>query len=179
MVGWTGTTGWEKRDNYKEMEMRRIKLTQNKFALVDDDMFDYLNKWKWYANKLGNAWYAQRKSKLKNGKWKTLFMHRIVLRKTTKDLVLDHINHNGLDNQRANLREATHQQNLFNRKSNINSTSKYKGVSLDRHRNKWLTQISVDGKHKYLGRFDDEVEAAKTYDEAAKKYFKHYACLNF
>jgi hypothetical protein len=91
---------------------------------------------------------------------------------------LDHKDGDRLNNRIGNLREATRQQNQQNRVSREGSTSKYKGVNWDRHRNKWATYIKYDGKVHNLGRFDLEEEAAMKYNEYALKYFGEYARLN-
>jgi len=90
---------------------------------------------------------------------------------------VDHINGNGLDNRRSNLRIATSQQNNRNRKICNLNTSGFKGVRLDR--NKWRADIRIDGKRKNLGRFVNPEAAAAAYDEAARKYFGEFATLNF
>jgi hypothetical protein len=107
-------------------------------------------------------------------------MHREIIR-TPRHLVVDHINHNGLDNRKANLRPATRAQNNYNRLiiKRKDSSSKYKGVSWKKEYKKWQAQIYVNGQFKFLGYFEDEIQAAKAYDEAAKKYYGRFACLNF
>ncbi|MHC4155710.1 MAG: AP2 domain-containing protein [Planctomycetota bacterium] len=96
-------------------------------------------------------------------------------------LVVDHINHNGIDNRKANLRAVTQAQNILNRvhKKRPNSHSRYRGVSRHIRRNKWAVQICYNGRHKTVGYFQNEIEAAKAYDEAARKYHKEFAVLNF
>jgi len=97
-----------------------------------------------------------------------------------KDVLVDHINHNGLDNRKANLRFATPQQNTWNRRclSRCKGT-KYIGVSWDKQSRKWRVRILVDGKSRFLGYFEDEKEAAKAFDRAAKEHRGEFAFLNF
>jgi hypothetical protein len=99
--------------------------------------------------------------------------------KAPKDLVVDHIDHNGLNNTRANLRLCTLSQNQYNRRSAKHGSSKYKGVGYLKCGKVFTTQIAYGGKTYYLGRFKDEKEAARVYDEKAKEFFKDFACLNF
>lgn len=106
-------------------------------------------------------------------------MHRQILGLTDSKVQCDHKDGNSLNNQRSNLRIVTNQQNSFNMKSRIGCVSKYKGVVWDKTHNKWQVRISVSGKRKHIGLFIDEVEAAKAYDTAAKKYFGEFAKLNF
>ena len=90
----------------------------------------------------------------------------------------DHVNSNGLDNRRINLREASQAQNCANQRLHSNNTSGYKGVSRERAERRWKARICVKGRHIFLGRFDDPVEAARAYNEAALEYFGEFAWLN-
>jgi len=158
---------------------RRIQLTQGKYAIVDPEDYERLNKYKWHAVKSKNTFYAVRRIHIGKNKWKHIKMHREIL-DPPDHLYVDHINHKGFDNRKANLRTATHMQNSYNRiHFRKNSSSKYKGVSWKKRTKKWNVQISHNGKSKFIGSFDNEIEAAKAYDEAAKKYHKEFAVLNF
>jgi flagellar basal body rod protein FlgC len=105
-------------------------------------------------------------------------MHRLIMN-TPDGMDTDHINSNGLDNRRQNLRICTHAENLANRKKQISNTSGYKGVSWDKSCKKWAANISICGKYKKLGRFTDLVEAARAYDAAAKEVYGEFAKPNF
>ena len=158
---------------------RRIPLTQGKYAIVDPEDFERLNKHKWHANKAKNTYYAIRRVHIARNKWKHIKMHREIL-DPPDHLFVDHINHHGYDNRKANLRTATCRQNSYNRiHFRKNPSSKYKGVSWNRHKNKWSVQIRYDGKSKFIGFFDNETEAAKAYDKEAKKHHGEFAVLNF
>ncbi len=123
--------------------MKQILLTQGKIALVADADYDWLNQWKWYVLKdRSGSFYAVRSSSQKKGKRYPIYMHRLILGLERGDKREgDHRNHNTLDNRRSNLRICTQQQNLTNQKPRSNGTSKYKGVTWDKHRKKWYAQI--------------------------------------
>jgi hypothetical protein len=157
---------------------RRIRLTQGKYAIVDPENYERLNSKKWYAVKEGRNYYAVRNITV-NKRKRPVQMHRVIMNARPGQFI-DHINHNGLDNRIANLRQASRAENNWNaRKRKGKCSSKYKGVCWFRVRKKWQARIQVNGKGIFLGFFDDEIEAAKAYDAAAKKYYGEFAYLNF
>ena len=161
---------------------RLIPLTQDKFAIVDAEDYDRLREYKWYAKNGGNTYYAARAERVfKDGKFigvRQILMHRFIMN-APRRLVVDHINHNGLDNRRENLRLCTRLQNSRNRLPSRGGTSKYKGVTRSKRRKKFMAEIRVNQKKQYLGYFDSEIEAAKAYDKKAKELFGEFAYLNF
>lgn len=106
------------------------------------------------------------------------FLHTLIVNPKPGYMV-DHIDRDGLNCVRSNLRQVTASQNQMNKIKQYNSVSNYKGVSWDITRNRWIVFIRVNGKLKFLGRYIDEVEAAKAYDNGAKKYFGEFARINF
>jgi len=142
--------------------MKTIELTQGKVALVDDEDFDELNQYKWYANKKGKAFYAMRYTR--GGKLRTaILMHRAITN-FPEGMDVDHINGDGLNNCRTNLRIVTRRQNMQNR--HTPKSSIYPGVCWQKDREKWQSLISINGKRKHLGHFDLEVEAYNAYLKA-------------
>lgn len=160
--------------------MKEIKLTQGFVALVDDEDYDYLNQWKWFANrdKGTGSYNAGRNAPTVNGKRGMIRMHRQILGITDPKVHGDHINHNTLDNQRQNLRIANHSESMANRRSHKSSTSKYKGVCWSSWHKKWAVTIKENRKQKHLGYFENELEAALIYNKAAKKIYGGFAYLN-
>ena len=155
---------------------KTIPLTQGKVAIVDNADYEWLTQWKWYAAKTISAYYARR-SVWENGKTRDIQMHRVILNAPAKKQV-DHINGNGLDNQRVNLRLCTNSQNHMNGKKCLGCSSKYKGVSWHKQTHQWQSFIGINNTQKYLGRFDSEQEAAATYNAEATKLFGQFANLN-
>jgi hypothetical protein len=147
--------------------MAEVPLTQGKVALVDDEDYEYLSQFKWYAQKSETTWYAARHP-TKN---KTVRMHRVLM-DDPQGLEVDHEDRDGLNNQRYNLRVATHAQNGRNRRPHTNKTSGYKGVYWQKASGRWIVQIQ-------LGSYDTAEEAARMYDEAARRYHGEFAYLNF
>lgn len=156
--------------------MKKIKLTRGKFATVDDDDFKFINQYKWHAHKHGNTFYAIR-GEWVNGKVKSIRMHREIM-KAKPGEIIDHKDCNGLNNQKSNLRFCTHSENMRNRTSHKNSTSKYLGVYFDKSRNKYRATIYINKKNVCLGRFDDEISAAKAYNHCALIQHGEFARLN-
>lgn len=152
-----------------------IKLTQGKFAIVDDEDFEWLNKQKWCAgiNRKGGDYYA-----LTSENRKMVGMHRKIMGVTDPKLVVDHKDHNTLNNQRSNLRVATYSQNKANRRSWPNSSSQFLGVSWYKREQKWVAKIQINGKGKSLGRYDNEIDAALAYNRGALEAYGEFANLN-
>lgn len=152
--------------------MKKIPLTQGKFAIVDDDMFEELSKFKWHFSRFG---YAVRKPY--SGRGKNFYMHRVIAG-TPEGMSTDHINGDKLDNRRSNLRICSTSSNMRNRGKQNNNTSGYKGVFWSIPAGRWRAQIVVNKKSIHLGLYDTTEEAASAYNVAAKEYFGEFANLN-
>lgn len=162
--------------------VRRIKLTQGRYALVSAEDYDRVKAaGPWYAMRAEHLWYAARGVYLGGGRSAprrvTVRMHTSI----TGYEQTDHINGHGLDNRRVNLRGATAAQNAHNRYKQRNNTSGYIGVSRRSTVRwvRWRAQIQVDGKNLYLGMFGTAKEAARVRDQAARLYHGEFAKLNF
>lgn len=153
--------------------MKEIKLSRGLSAMVDDEDYEFLNQWKWSAHQGGKTFYATRTIWNKGNRIKVR-MHRLILN-TPTDMQVDHIDHNGLNNQKNNIRNCNHQQNHFN--INRYTKSKYHGVYYDRNYIK--SSIQLNGKTIHIGNFKTEIDAAKAYDIKAKELFGEFAHINF
>lgn len=158
--------------------MKKIKLTKGYEAFVDDSDYDELSKHKWHVSENSRNAYAIRTIHFPGGKKKTVRMHRQIMG-ASPDLEIDHIDHNGLNNQRRNLRECNNIQNQMNRVK-VFGKSIFKGVTIKPNKKNYASaSIRVNKKLLHLGYFDNEESAARAYDKAAYMYFGEYANLNF
>lgn len=160
--------------------MKTIPLTQGKVALVDDEDYELVMKYKWYvlkdSNSLGTTIYA-RAAPWAEGRAQCVLMHRLVAG-APKGKDVDHINNDGLDNRRENLRVCTRSQNNGWQRKKPGRTSRHKGVHWDSANKKWRALIKTNQKTIHLGRFATEDEAARAYDYAAVERFGTFARLN-
>ncbi len=169
------------RNTTRGIIMKRIPLTQGKFALVDNGDYGYLKRWKWCAVKdpRTNTYYAMTKVRYFAGdKQHIIMMHRLLLEAKDGDWC-DHKNTNGLDNTRGNIRICTPAQNAQNRRISSQNTSGYKGVCWNKARRKWQSKIGVAGKQETVGYFSCLIKAAKAYDARAIELFGEFARPNF
>ena len=152
------------------------KKAAGRVALVDDTDYELVSRYRWCAKdaRHGLVTYAVANVKI-NGRHTTIMMHKLI----TGWPRTDHHDHDGLNNQRSNLRAATSSQNGANRRRSRSGSSQFKGVSWVRREAKWHAQIGVNGTHVYLGSFTTEHDAARAYDTAARAAFGQYACVNF
>lgn len=152
---------------------REIVLADGRVAVVDAADYELVSRWKWYYH--GKGYAIAHSSGRAN--WRMVFMHRLLLL-PEPDQHIDHVNGNGLDNRRANLRLCTRAQNNANARSR-GQTSRYKGVCWDQQRSSWSSKTCTNGRTVNLGRFLDEIDAARAYDAAAASIFGPFARLNF
>lgn len=154
--------------------MKTIKLSNSeRVALVDDEDFDMVSRHNWY---LGRSGYPETRF-LKSEGGKLVRMHWMIMGKG-EDMFTDHINMDGCDNRRENLRRVTKSQNMMNRGAPRTNTSGYKGVIWCNFTGKWLARIAANKKTVHLGRYPSKKEAARAYNEGAKIYHGEYARLN-
>lgn len=153
---------------------KTIPLTQGLNAVVDDEDFEALNRFRWHANAHG---YAARMAR-RNGKRIVILMHWHVCW-SPPGTVVDHINGNRLDNRRSNLRACTRAQNNTNRRmSRQGRSSQFRGVCWRTHAKAWKAYIKHERKQMHLGYFKDERAAAQAYNDAALRLFGEFALLN-
>lgn len=156
-------------------EYRTISLTQGQFAIVDVGDYEWLSQWKWYA-KNNSDWRAYRHGpRDENYKQETIQMSRVIMNAQKGDII-DHVNHDGLDNRRHNLRKATHAENMRNKRKLRVGHSAFKGVTWHVRSQKWVAYITKDKRCIHLGMFTSEQDAAQAYRDAAIKYHGAFAC---
>jgi hypothetical protein len=151
--------------------MKTIPLTQGRSALVDDEDYELLSRHTWCAVKVkaSDIWYAATNI-VKN----PTRMHVMVMG-YVKGTEIHHDDHNGLNNQKGNLKRTTHAKNIAHQKRQKRNASGFKGVSWDAVNKKWVAQAGRSG---FIGRFDTIIEAAKAYDATAKKKWGEFALTN-
>lgn len=149
-----------------------LLLTKGYVAMVDDDDNKAPWRFKWTADVRKDIVYAYRQI---NNCTKKVYLHRFLL--NTK-LDVDHIDGNGLNNRRSNLRAATVAQNIANSRLCSTNTSGYKGVCWHKDAQKWVAGMHINNKRIYLGLFNNKEEAARAYDTAVVKHFGEYALTN-
>lgn len=156
--------------------MKEIPPTQGQRALVDDHWYDRWSSLKWQAARDHNRdrFYAVHSRRGQPN----LIMHRVIMGASDGQMI-DHANHNSLDNRTCNLRICTNGQNQANQKSKKGYSSKFKGVSWCRSAKKWYASIKHQGKGRNLGFFDNEIDAAFAYDSAALRLHGEFARINF
>lgn len=158
---------------------KTIPLSRGLAAIVDDEDYEFLSGFSWHAtnaNRYG-GWYAATNVKNVDGKFRKIKMHRL-LTSATKGTEVDHINGNGLDNRKSNLRICTTAQNCKNKKNR--KTRRYKGVYPQPYRRlPFRVQIGVNYQRIWVGSYATEEQAARAYDQAALKYHGEFAQLNF
>lgn len=152
----------------------RILISKSRSCLIDDEDEELVTKYRWYGLKSTlSTSYAV--TCLYKPKKTTVYMHRLIMGVTDPRIKIDHINGNGLDNRRTNLRLCTQEQNMRNRGKMRRNTSGYKGVFWSKTRGNWTASIRVFGKLKYLGAFATPQEADEAYKIASRKYFKEFS----
>jgi hypothetical protein len=150
--------------------MKQIPLTQDKIALVDDDIYELIKVYKWHTMKNYNIFYAARNTSRKDdpqNKQYHIYLHHLVVGKPPKGMDVDHIDGNGLNNQRSNLRVVLHRKNTQNLLKQ--RMGRLVGASWNKRDKKWRADIQINGKRVYLGYFDSEQEAHETYMKELEK----------
>ena len=159
----------EKKNNHRSIPLKGV-YSEGKFAIVDEDVFLWAQHFHWFVT--ANGYVATRTGA------KVISMHRIIMG-NPEGLDIDHVNGDKLDNRREFLRVVTRQQNNRNSKPRRGAASSFKGVTKHKASGKWAARIVVSGKPHSLGLYSNEIDAAKAYDSAVKKFFGEYGWLNF
>lgn len=157
---------------------RQILLTQGKSALISDEDYERISQHGWWAAKNSGTWYAIRHDRDADGKRLTVIMHRVILG-APDEVEVDHIDGDGLNNVRQNLRLCTTEQNQYNRGPSRTNTSGFKGVCWHKGNKRWMATIRHKGKRIFLGYRLTPEQAARLYDAAARELHGNFARLNF
>ena len=172
-----GAFSWPFMRNFRPIrvdgDLAYITLTKGYEAVIDAADVHLVDGFNWYANTDGHTVYAQRGA-YANGAQKTTRLHRVLMG-VHGDLLVDHIDGDGLNNRRSNLRVATHAQNQRNQRLVKRNSSGFKGVSWDKEERNWLAQIRVDGNSRKLGRYKTPEQAHAAYCAASLKIYGEFA----
>ena len=160
-------------------ETKQIPLTKGQFAVVDAADYEFLSQWKWHADRDAATCYAVRSVSIGDGRQAAISMHRVLLGLDDPKIKGDHIDGDGLNNTRANLRIATHVENCRNQRLSRNNSSGYKGVSWRKGNKAWMAYIKFNKKQICLGFYSSPESAAHAYDFAAIALCCEFARLNF
>ncbi len=155
------------------LSCRVVPVHRGWFALVDEEDYESVSKHLWFLSAGG---YAIRNGPGGRASPHQIMMHRAIVA-PPDEMEVDHVNHIKLDNRRQNLRSCQPSENRKNLPRRRDNTTGFKGVY--RRGNRWKAQLTVDGKHHFLGGFATPGEAARAYDAAAVEYFGEFASLNF
>jgi hypothetical protein len=161
--------------------MRQLLLTKGYHALVDEDDYYWVSQFNWQAIELDGQVYARRNKKkgiLKSNEPYEVYLHRVVMKCTDKSKVVDHIDHDGLNCQKSNLRICKKDENNRYTSSHKDSVSKHLGVSYDKSRDKWVAQLKHNGVRVLSKRYNTETEAAEAYNKASSEHNKEFATIN-
>jgi hypothetical protein len=157
--------------------MKLIELSQGRVAIVDDEDFDWLSKWKWHYHRRKGAFtgYARRTSR-ETGKQYTVLTHNEIYRyhHSTSFQELDHINTCGCDNRKLNLRIASRNTNCTNKQRRSDCTSKQTGVNWNRCNCMWVARLQLPGKRLFLGNFTKKKDAIEARQQAEIEFFKDF-----
>lgn len=145
-----------------------IALTKGKFAIIDDDDFDLVSKYKWQVNEFRNGQFRATARESRKKGHACIYMHRLIMNVKDRNIHVDHIDGNMLNNTRNNLRICTNQQNRFNSKTYKTNTTGYKGVYQNKTNNRFYAYINAGGKRLNLGGYSNAEDAYKAYCAAAK-----------
>jgi len=163
-----------------------IQLSQGFQTEIDDEDYEklftfwHISGEKFYFRICDSSWYYHcgyaRTNRRKPKKQYQFFMHRLLCEQKP-GIITDHIDQDKLNNRRSNLRSVTNRENTLNSRL-IKGFSRFRGVSWNKRRSYWEAYIINNLKKTHLGRFDDEIEAAKVYNKAAKRFHGEFAQLN-
>ena len=151
---------------------KEVPLTQGYVAIVDDGDYEELMQYKWHAHKVTRSIVAERTEC-----GKKIMIHRHIMQ-APPGMVVDHANHDTLDNRRSNLRVCSSRENQRNRRKVSGCSSEFKGVCWNKLRKRWQVRIQADDRRIALGNYENERDAARVYNIAAVEYFGEFAVLN-